>query len=63
MAKKSGMGTSVRDQDDDYGWEVDLTLSWDAMDNVNYALALAYMDAGDLYAQTVNAVNDGQPFG
>jgi len=48
------------DYDDSYGWEVDLTLSWDAMDNVNYSVGVAYFDAGDLYAQAHNGVNGNQ---
>jgi len=54
-----GGPAGVANYDDDYGWEVDLTMSWDAMDNVNYALAFAYVDTGDAYAQAHNNVPSG----
>jgi hypothetical protein len=58
----AGYGEAEEDQPllgDEWGTEIDFTVSWDAMDNVNYTVALAWFDAGDLYAQELNGVNQG----
>jgi hypothetical protein len=58
----AGYGEAEEDQpllDDDWGTEIDFSVSWDAMDNVNYTVLLAWFDAGDLYAQELNGVNQG----
>ncbi len=37
--------------DDDQGYEVDLTLDWQLMDNLKYEAVAAYLDAGDYWME------------
>lgn len=43
--------------DDEYGWEIDLGVSYKLMDNLTYAVDFGYLVTGD-YFEGVNGVND-----
>ena len=37
------------DQDDDYGWEINLGVKYQLLDNLNYNLNFGYLDTGDYF--------------
>lgn len=40
--------------DDDYGWEYDISLTWQIQDNLKFTSIFAYLDAGDIYKGNKN---------
>lgn len=49
--------------DDDLGWEVDLGLTWQVMDNLTYSAGVGYLDKGDeILRGTALSTNASYPF-